>query len=181
MMLSEQISSLTRSIIASCVLLLTACGGSDVSDLERFVSDKTERPGGLIEPIPTFTAYEAFAYSAQGMRSPFDRPVEVVQLAALRLRTTVAPDRARAREFLEQFSVDSLILVGKLTRQGVEWALLRDPSGGIHRVREGNYVGPDHGKVVDVGDDYVAIMEIVTDGTSNGWVERPRTLELGAK
>lgn len=180
-MLSEQISSLTRSIIASCVLLLTACGGSDVSDLERFVSDKTERPGGLIEPIPTFTAYEAFAYSAQGMRSPFDRPVEVVQLAALRLRTTVAPDRARAREFLEQFSVDSLILVGKLTRQGVEWALLRDPSGGIHRVREGNYVGPDHGKVVDVGDDYVAIMEIVTDGTSNGWVERPRTLELGAK
>ena len=181
MMLSEQISSLTRSIIASCVLLLTACGGSDVSDLERFVSDKTERPGGLIEPIPTFTAYEAFAYSAQGMRSPFDRPVEVVQLAALRLRTTVAPDRARAREFLEQFSVDSLILVGKLTRQGVEWALLRDPSGGIHRVREGTYVGPDHGKVVDVGDDYVAIMEIVTDGTSNGWVERPRTLELGAK
>ena len=181
MMLSEQISSLTRSIIASCVLLLTACGGSDVSDLERFVSDKTERPGGLIEPIPTFTAYEAFAYSAQGMRSPFDRPVEVVQLAALRLRTTVAPDRARAREFLEQFPVDSLILVGKLTRQGVEWALLRDPSGGIHRVREGNYVGPDHGKVVDVGDDYVAIMEIVTDGTSNGWVERPRTLELGAK
>ena len=181
MMLSELMPSLMRLTIVSSVLFLGACGGSDVSDLERFVSDKTERPGGLIEPIPTFTAYEAFAYSAQGMRSPFDRPVEVVQLAALRLRSTVAPDRARAREFLEQFSVDSLMLVGKLKRQGVEWALLRDPSGGIHRVREGNYVGPDHGKVVDVGDDYVAIMEIVTDGTANGWVERPRTLEFGTQ
>lgn len=181
MMLSELMPSLKRLTIVSSVLFLGACGGSDVSDLERFVSDKTERPGGLIEPIPTFTAYEAFAYSAQGMRSPFDRPVEVVQLAALRLRSTVAPDRARAREFLEQFSVDSLMLVGKLKRQGVEWALLRDPSGGIHRVREGNYVGPDHGKVVDVGDDYVAIMEIVTDGTANGWVERPRTLEFGTQ
>ena len=53
------------------------------------------------------------------------------------------------------------------------------PNGGIHRVREGNYVGPDHGKVVDVGDNYVAIMEIVTDGTANGWVERPRTLAYG--
>ena len=180
-MLSELMPSLKRLTIVSSVLFLGACGGSDVSDLERFVSDKTERPGGLIEPIPTFTAYEAFAYSAQGMRSPFDRPVEVVQLAALRLRSTVAPDRARAREFLEQFSVDSLMLVGKLKRQGVEWALLRDPSGGIHRVREGNYVGPDHGKVVDVGDDYVAIMEIVTDGTANGWVERPRTLEFGTQ
>jgi len=181
MILSELMPSLKRLTIVSSALFLGACGGSDVSDLERFVSDKTERPGGLIEPIPTFTAYEAFAYSAQGMRSPFDRPVEVVQLAALRLRSTVAPDRARAREFLEQFSVDSLMLVGKLKRQGVEWALLRDPSGGIHRVREGNYVGPDHGKVVDVGDDYVAIMEIVTDGTANGWVERPRTLELGTQ
>ena len=180
-MLSELMPSLIRLTILSSALFLGACGGSDVSDLERFVSDKTERPGGLIEPIPTFTAYEAFAYSAQGMRSPFDRPVEVVQLAALRLRSTVAPDRARAREFLEQFPVDSLKLVGKLERQGVEWALLRDPSGGIHRVREGNYVGPDHGKVVDVGDDYVAIMEIVTDGTANGWVERPRTLEFGTQ
>ena len=180
-MLSELMPSLKRLAIVSSALFVGACGGSDVSDLERFVSDKTERPGGLIEPIPTFTAYEAFAYSAQGMRSPFDRPVEVVQLAALRLRSTVAPDRARAREFLEQFSVDSLTLVGKLKRQGVEWALLRDPSGGIHRVREGNYVGPDHGRVVDVGDDYVAIMEIVTDGTANGWVERPRTLEFGTQ
>lgn len=180
-MWTDLIRSINRFVIVTSALLLTACGGSDVSDLQRFVSDKNERPGGLIEPVPTFTAYEAFAYSAQGMRSPFDRPVEVVQLAALRLRTTVAPDRTRAREFLEQFPVDSLLLVGKLKRQGVEWALLRDPSGGIHRVREGNYVGPDHGKVVDVGDDYVAIMEIMTDGTANGWVERPRTLEFGAQ
>ena len=115
------------------------------------------------------------------MRSPFDRPIEVVELTTLRLRSSVAPDRTRAREFLEQFDVDSLSLVGRLERQGVEWALLRDPSGGIHRVREGNYVGPDHGRVVDVGAGYVAIMEIVTDGTSNGWVERPRTLELGTQ
>ena len=42
-------------------------------------------------------------------------------------------------------------------------------------------MGPDHGRVVDVGAGYVAIMEIVTDGTSNGWVERPRTLELGTQ
>lgn len=180
-MLTELGSSIKRFIITSGILMLSACGASDLSDLERFVSDKTARAGGLIEPIPTFAAYEAFAYSAQGMRSPFDRPVEVVQLAALRLRSTVAPDRTRAREFLEQFPIDSLTLVGKLKRQGVEWALLRDPSGGIHRVREGNYVGPDHGKVVDVGDNYVAIMEIVTDGTADGWVERPRTLEFGAR
>ena len=56
--------------------LLSACGASEMADLRQFVEDKTERPGGLIEPIPTFTAYEAFAYSAAGMRSPFDRPID---------------------------------------------------------------------------------------------------------
>jgi type IV pilus assembly protein PilP len=170
-----------RPALVMLLGLLSACGASEMNDLKQFVKDKSERPGGLIEPIPTFTAYEAFAYSAAGMRSPFDRPIEVVELTALRLRSSVAPDRTRPREFLEQFSVDSLLLVGRLERQGVEWALLRDPSGGIHRVREGSYVGPDHGKVVDIGSGYVAIMEIVTDGTSNGWVERPRTLELSSQ
>lgn len=174
--------TITSRIMSFAVMgLLSACGASEMADLRQFVKDKTERPGGLIEPIPTFTAYEAFAYSAAGMRSPFDRPIEVVELTTLRLRSSVAPDRTRAREFLEQFDVDTLSLVGRLERQGVEWALLRDPSGGIHRVREGNYIGPDHGKVVDVGTGYIAIMEVVTDGTSNGWVERPRTLELGAQ
>lgn len=170
--------SLKRWLILSSMVLVTGCGGADTSDLERFVAEKESRPGGLIDPIPAFTAYEAFGYSAQGLRSPFDRPVEVIELAALRLRSAVAPDRTRAKEFLEQFSIDSLILVGKLERQGIDWALLRDPSGGIHRVREGNFVGPDHGKVVGVGDGYLAIMEIVTDGTADGWVERPRTLEF---
>ena len=175
--MKSDMALISRITFLACIGLLSACGASEMTDLKQFVHDKTERPGGVIEPIPTFTAYEAFAYSAAGMRSPFDRPIEVVELTALRLRSSVAPDRGRPREFLEQFNVDALSLVGRLERQGVEWALLRDPSGGIHRVREGNYVGPDHGKVVDVGEGYVAIMEIVTDGSSSGWVERPRTLD----
>lgn len=170
-----------RPALIALLGLLSACGAAEMNDLKQFVKDKSERPGGLIEPIPTFTAYEAFVYSASGMRSPFDRPVEVVELTSLRLRSSVAPDRTRPKEFLEQFSVDSLLLVGRLDRQNTQWALLRDPRGGIHRVREGSYVGPDHGKVVDIGTDYVAILEIVTDGTSNGWVERPRTLELSSQ
>ena len=110
------------------------------------------------------------------MRSPFDRPVEVIQLAALRLKSTVAPDRARERT-TKSIPLDSLILVESLSVR-VAWALLRDQCW--HPGREGN-VGPDYGKVVDVGDDYVTIMEIVTDGTSDGWVERPRTLGFGTQ
>lgn len=159
---------------------LVGCAGDDMRDLDAFMAEKRARPGGVIEPIPTFKAYEAFAYAATTMRSPFDRPVEVRQVTRLNARSAVKPDPDRPREFLEQFTLDSLQMVGKLERGGRNWTLIRDPEGGIHRVQTGNYLGRDHGKIVDMGDSFVAVVEIVSDGTAEGWVERPRTIELTA-
>jgi type IV pilus assembly protein PilP len=114
------------------------------------------------------------------MRSPFDRPVEVRQVARLNARSAVKPDPDRPREFLEQFTLDSLQMVGRLERGSGVWALIRDPNGGIHRVQPGDFLGRDHGKITDMGVGFVAVVEIVSDGTAEGWVERPRTLELAS-
>lgn len=163
---------------ASIGLALLGCGGSDFSDLDAFMADKRARPGGIIAPIPTFKAYEAFAYSATAMRSPFDRPIEVREITQLQAISAIKPDEDRAREFLEQFTFDSLRMVGGLARAGVDWVLIRDPDGGIHRVTLGNFIGRNHGKIVEMTETFVAVIEIVSDGTENGWVERPRTIKL---
>jgi len=160
---------------------LTACDDGDMRDLDAFMADKKARPGGVIEPIPTFKAYEAFAYAATTMRSPFDRPIEVRAITQLNNQVTVRPDLERAREFLEQFTLDSLALVGRLERGDNTWSLIKDPDGGIHRVQVGNYLGRDHGRIVDMGQSFVAVVEIVSDGTADGWVERPRTIELSGQ
>lgn len=159
-------------------LLLGGCGGDSFADLDAFMAEKRARPGGIIAPIPTFQAYEAFAYSATAMRSPFDRPVEVRDITQLQAVSTVKPDESRAREFLEQFTFDSLAMVGTLERGGQQWTLIRDPEGGVHRVKVGDFLGRSHGKIVEMTDTYVAVVEIVSDGTQDGWVERPRTIEL---
>src|SRR5210317_1163403 len=112
---------------------VTACSGDDMRDLDAFMAEKRARPGGVIEPIPTFKAYEAFAYSATTMRSPFDRPVEVREVTQLNARSAIRPDNERSKEFLEQFTFDSLRMVGNLERGGQEWTLVQDPDGGIHR------------------------------------------------
>ncbi|MGD2007797.1 MAG: pilus assembly protein PilP [Cellvibrionales bacterium] len=170
----------TRLGLAGLLVLLVGCSGNDMSDLDAFMAEKRARPGGVIEPIPTFTAYEAFAYAATAQRAPFDRPVEVRQVTRLNARSAIRPDPNRTREFLEQFTLDSLQMVGRLERGGSDWTLIRDPQGGIHRVQPGNYLGRDHGKITGMGDAFVAVVEIVSDGTSEGWVERPRTIELTA-
>ena len=158
--------------------LLGGCGGSDFSDLDDFMAEKRARPGGIIAPIPTFKAYEAFAYSATTLRSPFDRPIEVREIAQLQAVASIKPDENRAKEFLEQFTFDSLRMVGSLERANTDWTLIKDPSGGVHRVKVGNFLGRHHGKIVDMTDTYVAVVEIVSDGSADGWVERPRTIKL---
>lgn len=157
---------------------LVACTSQGFSDLDRFMAEKRARPGGIIDPIPAFKAYEAFAYSATRLRSPFDRPIEVREIAQLQAISTVKPDETRAKEFLEQYTFDSLALVGSIDRGAENWALIRDPEGGIHRVQIGNFLGRNHGRIVEMAESYLAVVEIVSDGTSDGWVERPRTIEL---
>ena len=92
--------------------------------------------------------------------------------------SAIKPDDSRAEEFLEQYTFDSLRMVGTLERDGVNWILINDPEGGVHRVTLGNFLGRHHGKIVEMTDSFVAVVEIVSDGTEDGWVERPRTIKL---
>ncbi len=173
-------TSFPRTLVVILFLgtLLSACAGESFSDLDAFMASKRDRPGGVIAPIPTFKTYEAFAYSATILRSPFDRPIEVREIAQLQAISAIKPDESRAKEFLEQYTFDSLGMVGTLERDGVRWTLLSDPEGGVHRVAIGNYLGRSHGKIVEMTDSYVGVLEIVSDGTKDGWVERPRTIKL---
>ncbi len=170
----------SRALLLICLsgALLAGCSGGDMSDLDSFMQEKRSRPGGIIDPIPTFKAYEAFAYSATALRSPFERPIEVRELAQLQAIAAIKPDPNRPKEFLEQYTFDSLRMVGTLERDSNHWSLIKDPDGGVHRVKPGNYLGRHDGKIVAMTDTYVSVVEIVSDGTPDGWVERPRTIKL---
>ncbi len=165
------------ALVAALVALLAGCSGSRHQDLEEYMAAVKAKPSGEIEPIPTFSPYKAYKYTAVALRSPFDRPLQVVAADGNYGRTAVAPDESRAREYLEGHNFASLAMVGTMAKDGVVWALVDDGAGGIHRVTTGNYLGKNHGKVVAVTPSQVEVTEIVPDG-KNGWVERPRTLAL---
>jgi type IV pilus assembly protein PilP len=48
---------------------------------------------------------------------------------------------------------------------------------GVHRVRIGEYMGRNHGRIVAITENAIEIVELVPDG-ADGWLERPRTLAL---
>ena len=155
---------------------LGACS-SDMDDLDQYINSIKARPGGRIEPLPEITPYEVFTYTADadGLRSPFvpDSPQAVAgsQLGGTR------PDPERSREFLEQFPLDTLRMVGTLALGDTNFGLIQTSDGLIHRVIPGNYLGQNDGRIVAVNDSEIALVEIISDGIG-GYLEREAAVGL---
>jgi type IV pilus assembly protein PilP len=171
-MKSENIFSKSCGLFA-CVLYtsLVACSSAD-NDLSRFIEETKKEPGGHVEPLPEVKPYETFVYAAQSMRSPF-QPGGAGGPNAAGLR----PDSKRNREFLEQFSLDTLKMVGTLKLSGQMYGLVQTKDGLVHRVSPGNYVGQADGKITDISTSKINVIEIVPDGLG-GYMERRASLGL---
>jgi type IV pilus assembly protein PilP len=89
----------------------------------------------------------------------------------------VRPDVKRNREFLEQYSLDTLKMVGTLDKGGNHFGLLQTKDGLVHRVMRGNYVGQNDGRITDITASKVVVTEIVPDGLG-GYMERAASLAL---
>lgn len=166
--------------IALSALVLAGCGGGGShSDLQDELEEIKRRPRGHVEPLPEFKPYNTFLYSAMTLRSPFDPPV-TDQAQAVTGVSALKPDMNREKEFLEQFNLAQLRMVGTIKKGSQLWVLINDGEGGIHRVREGNYLGKNHGRIKSAGSAQIELIEIVPNG-ADGWVERPKLLQLVEK
>jgi type IV pilus assembly protein PilP len=159
-------------VAAVTTLILTGCAG-EMDELQQKVAEIKARPGERIEPLPEIKPYESFTYAASSLRSPF------IASAPARNDVTnaVRPDAKRAREFLEQFPIDTMTMVGTLQLQGRTYGLVQGKDGLVHRVLPGSYMGQNDGKVISVTATKISLIEIIPDGVG-GYIERPAALAL---
>jgi type IV pilus assembly protein PilP len=159
--------------------LLTACGSSTTEDLQTYVEDVKAQQHPRIDPLPEFSPYETHLYQASGDRDPFTPPVYSAPKSEVATAggSGITPDFNRPREPLESEPLDSLRMVGTLERNGNSWALVRMSDSTIHRVKPGNYVGQNYGKIISISESDVEVTEIVPDGLG-GWMERQASLAL---
>ena len=150
--------------------MLAGCSGRD-ADLDRFIEATKKEAGGRVEPLPEVRPYEAFTYTDQDLRSPFVPGGSGSQNAGLR------PDSKRNREFLEQFSLDTLKMVGTLNLGANRYGLVATKDGRVHRVVVGEHMVTNDGKITDITPSKIALVEIIPDGLG-GYIERPAALGL---
>ncbi|MGY2234819.1 pilus assembly protein PilP [Pseudomonas gingeri] len=170
-------SGLRGLCVAMVAVLLAGCGNSnDFSDLDAYMREVRARPAGNIEPTPKFISYEAFTYNASSLRSPFQPPVKIDLVNRQKGSHEVKPDPNRTKQFLEGFNIEQFEMVGTLSNASGIYALLRG-AGGVHRLKVGDYLGRNEGRIVAITDSQVEVIEIVPDGEGT-WLERPRTIPL---
>jgi len=152
--------------------LLAGCSSAD-DELNHFIEETKHEPGGRVEPLPEIKPYETYVYADSEMRSPFmpSAPGAGAGLAGVR------PDQKRNREFLEQFSLDTLKMVGTLRLGGSMFGLVQTKDGLVHRVAVGEHMGQAEGKITDITPSKISLVEIVPDSLG-GYMERPAALAL---
>jgi type IV pilus assembly protein PilP len=149
---------------------LAACSSAD-DELDRFIEDTKKQPGGRVQPLPEVKPYETFVYADMDKRSPFLPSVAGSTTGGLR------PDSKRNREFLEQFSLDTLKMVGTLHLGNTTYGLVQSKDKLVHRVVIGNYIGQADGHITDITPSKITLTEIVPDGLG-GYIERQAALGL---
>lgn len=170
--MKKSIANFVRvAVVFSLVFSLAACSRGD-SELKTWVAKVKAEPAPPLEPLPVMKQFETFEYAAQDLRDPFSQPVPDRNGGS-----GPRPDPERRKEVLEAFPLDSMNMAGTLGSGKFLVGLLTAPDKVTYRVRPGNYIGQNDGRVTAIYEDRIELVELVPDG-AGGWLERQAKIAL---
>lgn len=167
---------LGRALLAAPLLAclgLSACSSGSFSDLDAWIAQVKKKPARAMEPLPPAPEYDRFTYQAHHLVDPFASYAPPVSTDTQGPR----PNANRPREPLEEYALDSLVMVGTMGDGLARVALVMDPSGLVHRIGVGRYLGQHDGRVVGVAEDRISLIELTPNGRG-GWEETPASLVI---
>lgn len=163
--------SYSAGVIILSSIILSACGSAELDDLQKFTQNAYAGQKPKLEPLPEIRPNKGFTYTASNLVDPFSprnlRPLANPSAKAGGRR----PNSNRRKELLENFPLDSLTMVGTLTRGDKTWVIVRAPNGTVHHAKKGSYIGQNFGVITSISEEKIAIRELVQNLSGN-WIER---------
>jgi type IV pilus assembly protein PilP len=175
-MMSDRASKSLRWLAVAAVTAGVSACGPGTDELQSYIDQVKARPGGRIEPLPEIRPAPSFVYEAGSRRSPFlpDTPQQRVSNDP---NAVQGPDPNRPREFLEQFPLDTLRMVGTLRGQTGSFGLVQTADGLVHRVAVGNHLGQNYGRISAISESEIRLVEVIPDGLGS-FIERSAGIGL---
>jgi len=171
---------LTACSLVLALAALTGCD-ADQQELQSWMDQQRREVKPSVLPLAAPKKFEAVPYANSQAVDPFSSQ----KLAVAIKQENKQPNSAfsaelnRRKDPLESYPLDSMSMVGSVTRNGKPVALLRVDNL-LYQVKPGDYLGQNYGKILRITETEVALREIVQD-TAGEWIERNSTLQLQEK
>ncbi|MDD2768446.1 MAG: pilus assembly protein PilP [Methylococcus sp.] len=168
---------LRRLTAAVTLSSIAACAEDEMADLKAYVAEVKERQKVSVEPLPEIKAAVPYLFKSDELHDPFKPFEKSGEAETSTADNGIRPDTSRPKELLEGYELDVLKMVGTVKMFGNLWALVLAADGTIHRVRVGNHMGLNFGRITRITEAAVELVEIVPDA-QGGWLERNATMSL---
>jgi len=168
------------TVVVASALGLTGCG-AEQGELSQWMDQQKREVKPNVQPLSAPKKFNPQAYAALGGVEPFSNQKLTVALKqeARQPNSLLAAEVNRRKEPLEAYPLDSMSMVGSVTKQGQPFALLRVDNL-LYQVKVGDYLGQNYGKITKISETDVSLREIVQDAAGE-WIERNSALQLQEK
>lgn len=170
-----------RFMAAFALLLGLGACSADLDELQQWMEQQRRDAKPSAQPLVPPKKFLPQAYEAGAGVDPFStqKLSVAVKQEATQPNSLLTAEMSRRREPLEAFPLDSMSMVGSLTRKGQRYALLKVDNL-LHQVKAGDYLGQNFGRVTQISETEISLREVVQDAAGE-WIERTSTLQLQEK
>ncbi len=167
-------------ICLTATVALSGCG-TDMDELRQWMEQQRKEAKPSVTPLLPPKKFLPQPYESAAGVDPFSTQklsVAIKQEAA-QPNSLLTAEINRRKEPLEAYPLDSMSMVGSLTRDNRRYALLRVDNL-LYQVKAGDYLGQNFGRVTKISETEITLREVVQDAAGE-WIERTSTLQLQEK
>ena len=161
-------------------ILLAGCSGEQ-QELAQWMEQQKREVKPSVQPLSPPKKFTPQPYVSLTGVEPFSNQKLTVALKqeARQPNSLVGAEINRRKEPLEAYPLDGMSMVGSVVKSGRPYALLRVDNL-LYKVKQGDYLGQNYGKITQISETSVALREIVQDAAGE-WIERSSALQLQEK
>ena len=165
-------------ILLLMTLPLFSCVDVETDDLQEFVVRTKSQVYPINDKVPALKKIDAIVFTQEKGRNPFSDPQpEVLVPVKNAPKSCPQPNFNRRKHPLEMYSLDNLSMRGTVLINDALWALVQVSGGELHKVKPGDYLGLNHGKVLKISKSKVELLELAPD-KDGCWQERITQITL---
>jgi type IV pilus assembly protein PilP len=158
-----------KVLIILFLVALSSCSKTHNDDLLEYIKAIKQRKLNTVESIPEFAFLPRFKFPLDNNRRDPFKPINQKEEGR-------SGSGGQVKQILETYPLERLKFVGTLSQDNRVWALIKRPDSEIVLVHQGEYLGQNHGRIIEINNHLIKLEEEINE--DSGKEKRSTLLSL---